>query len=388
MNPDPIVDGNRRAWHIVTSEYPPAVGGVSDHTFTLATGLAASGHPVHVWCPDTGRTPRETAGVVVHQDLARFSPASLRQVGKQLNAMPTPRRLFVQWVPHGFNYRSLNLPFAFWLWCRARLHHDELHVMIHEPFLRFTRHPAQCAAALVHRLMLTLACAGAVRVWLSVPIWARQVRPYVPRRTPMQWLPVPSPSFREATPAEVEKIRGDVATPQTQIVGHFGTFSSVITRLLEPALDVILRSTRATILLIGRDSDRFCDRFLQSRPHARDRVRATGVLDADALCAHLQACDLMVQPYPDGISARRTSTLALMAHGVPLVTNGGGLTESFWVHADAIAFVAEPDGQRVGQAAVATLGDAPKRKRMARAALEMYSQLFDIRHAIAAVGGS
>ena len=31
-----------------------------------------------------------------------------------------PRRLFVQWVPHGFGYKSLNMPFCLWVWRRAR----------------------------------------------------------------------------------------------------------------------------------------------------------------------------------------------------------------------------------------------------------------------------
>ena len=38
-------------WHIITGEYPPAPGGVSDYTEAVAAGLAAAGDEVHVWCP-------------------------------------------------------------------------------------------------------------------------------------------------------------------------------------------------------------------------------------------------------------------------------------------------------------------------------------------------
>jgi hypothetical protein len=42
------------AWHLVTCEYPPQVGGVSDYSLAVATGLAAAGQTVHVWCPRPG----------------------------------------------------------------------------------------------------------------------------------------------------------------------------------------------------------------------------------------------------------------------------------------------------------------------------------------------
>ncbi len=38
-------------WHIITGEYPPAIGGVSSYTQLVAEGLAAAGDAVHVWCP-------------------------------------------------------------------------------------------------------------------------------------------------------------------------------------------------------------------------------------------------------------------------------------------------------------------------------------------------
>src|SRR5579862_6625194 len=38
-------------WHIITPEYPPQTGGVSDYTRLVAEGLAEKGDVVHVWCP-------------------------------------------------------------------------------------------------------------------------------------------------------------------------------------------------------------------------------------------------------------------------------------------------------------------------------------------------
>src|SRR5690242_13303667 len=96
-------------WHLVTSEYPPDIGGVSDYTGQLARALADAGDDVHVWCPGAARA--HVPGVRVHAALGTLSPADLRRADTELDACPGPRRLLVQWVPHGFGYRSMNLGF-------------------------------------------------------------------------------------------------------------------------------------------------------------------------------------------------------------------------------------------------------------------------------------
>src|SRR2546426_705918 len=106
-------------WHLITSEYPPQSGGVSDYTHLLATGLAAEGETVHVWCPSSSGEPLQPGSVAVHRELGNISPSDLCRVGLKLNQFPAPRRLLVQWVPHGYGYRSMNLPVCLWLWQRA-----------------------------------------------------------------------------------------------------------------------------------------------------------------------------------------------------------------------------------------------------------------------------
>jgi hypothetical protein len=88
-------------WHIVTGQYPPHVGGVSDYAQLIAEGLADAGDDVHVWCPSQSAV---TAGnsANVHPELGRIQPRDLRAVGRLLDGFSPPRRLLVQWVPHGF----------------------------------------------------------------------------------------------------------------------------------------------------------------------------------------------------------------------------------------------------------------------------------------------
>src|SRR5262245_64719668 len=106
-------------WHIITSEYPPQPGGVSDYTYHLAAGLAAAGDEVQIWCPPASSPEPETPGVAVHRELGHAGIHDLLRVGRELNRRPGPRRLLVQWVPHGYGRRSMNLPFCLWLWGRS-----------------------------------------------------------------------------------------------------------------------------------------------------------------------------------------------------------------------------------------------------------------------------
>ena len=368
-------------WHIITCEYPPSSGGVSDYTFTLASALGAVG-PVHVWCPvSTGSAP-VARNVVVHAELRSFSRRELRRLGQRLDASHGPRRLFVQWVPQGYGYRSLNLGFALWLAGRARRQRDQLDLMVHEPFLPWSFNPLHFGGSLLHRAMLATASAKATRIWLSTQTWRDYVRPYVPSRTPIEWLPVPAPSI--AADAITVKPMTEAHAPNvTPSVGHFGTHSSLVTRMLEPALDVLLERTRATVLLIGRDSDIFSDTFVRSRPHAATRVKATGVLTLDAAALEMRRCDVMVQPYPDGVTTRRTSTLAPLSLGLPVVTNTGHLTEAFWKDCGAVLLAPSADGRLVGESAAALLADAAGRASLATRARDFYDSRFAPRHAVA-----
>lgn len=369
-------------WHIITCEYPPRIGGVSDYTFTLASSLGAA-RTTHVWCPtsEAGAIP-EAAGTIVHSDLGRFSLPDLIRVGRQLNASPAPRRLFVQWVPQGFGYRSVNVWFALWLACRALIRHDQLHLMIHEPFLPLSRSPMRLGVALVQRAMLAVAAVGATRIWLSTANWRERVRPFLPARTPLAWLPVP---------ARLSVGRPMVTLEPTQtplVVGHLGTHTRLVTPLLASALDVVLARTTAHVLLIGQGSEEFRASYVRDHPSFADRIEATGAIAFERLAACIDRCSVMIQPYPDGVTSRRTSTLTLLARGKPVVTNHGELTEDFWSARQAVALLARPDGHLLGQEAIWLLDDRAGRAALSQRALALYDEMFDCRHAVAALEGA
>jgi glycosyltransferase involved in cell wall biosynthesis len=148
---------------------------------------------------------------------------------------------------------------------------------------------------------------------------------------------------------------------------------------------LIRAAPTSRLLLLGRGSDVFAAALRERLPEVAQRVVGVGALQAEALSAHVQACDLMVQPYVDGASTRRTTLMATLAHGVPVVTTVGRLSEPFWSSSPAVSAVPAGDVDRMVHAAVALATDAGRRRDQSAAARGLYAARFDVAHVIAAL---
>jgi hypothetical protein len=103
---------NVTRWAIVTGEYPPQPGGVSDYTQLLAEGLVAAGDKVAVYAPSEQHGPATTgSGVRVYRLPDRFSIRGLRRLDGGL-ARDRPDRLLIQYTPHAFGWKAMNLLFV------------------------------------------------------------------------------------------------------------------------------------------------------------------------------------------------------------------------------------------------------------------------------------
>jgi hypothetical protein len=368
-------------WHLVTSEYPPDVGGVSDYTGQLARALSAAGDEVHVWCPGEARD--SLPGIQVHAALGGMSQADFRRVDAQLDACPGPRRLLVQWVPHGFGYRSMNLGFCLWLARRAR-GGDHVELMVHEPYMEFSwRSPVHSAMAAVHRIMTLVVLGAARRAWIAIPAWEGRLRPYaLGRAVPMPWLPVPG-CVPTDLPADPAALRPRFALDDQPIVGHFGSHGAAVAGLLDRCLPSIMEGPcRPALLLLGADGGMYRDALLARHPGWTGRVHAAGFLDGAALAAHLAACDVMVQPYPDGVTSRRTSIMACLSQGRAVVTTTGHLTEPLWQASRAVALAGVHDSTGLAEAVVRVLADAGARAQLGTRARQLYLATFSVERVV------
>jgi hypothetical protein len=135
----------------------------------------------------------------------------------------------------------------------------------------------------------------AQHMFISTESWIAYLKVICGREIPTIWLPIPSSTERVAQ----TKSPNLKAKKFPFRIGHFGTFSPLITNLLE---DVLLRVLEAfdnvEIYLIGRGSHAFLDRLFKSHTIDSNRISATGDVPIHELRDELSSCDLMIQPYP------------------------------------------------------------------------------------------
>lgn len=372
-------------WHIVTGEYPPQPGGVSAYTRQVARGLAAAGDGVTVWAPPAPSADAVDEGITVRRLPDRFGRRSLRTLDLALDAQPRPQRLLLQYVPHAFGWKGANLPFCRWA---ASRRHDSLWVMFHEVAFPFDarQSPLRNALAAANRVMARRVARAAARIFVSIPAWRPMIESLVGHDVDAAWLPVPSGIAVDGDGSRARAVRERIGGGRP-IVGHFGTYPAPIRDLLARAAAPLLERTDCRLLLIGPRGARLRDELV-ARDHRLDaRVLSTGALPEPDVSAHIAACDVMLQPYPDGISSRRTSAMAALAHGIPVVSTIGWLTEPLWRTSESIALVDVDDPVALADEAARLLASDDRRARIAAGGRRLYASRFDLRHTIAALRG-
>ncbi len=251
--------------------------------------------------------------------MADFGPRSLQQISEGLSASQGPRRLFVQYVPTAFGFRGMNVPLVRWLVARE----EELWIQFHEVALgwKLWRKPHLHLVHGVERWMAAALAQRADRIFVSIEAWRRRLGRDAGRAV---WLPIPSNLPVDVGAAELAHARETLGGGTW--VSHFGTYAPLIRADLAPALrELAGRRPDVRFLLLGRGAREFGTTL-----GLGERVRALDDLPAAEVAALLKASTLALQPFPDGISARRTSAMAALALGVPVVTTDGFLTDEVW----------------------------------------------------------
>ena len=370
-------------WHIITGEYPPQPGGVSDYTQIVARGLADAGDSVVVWAPPAPASDARHPRIDVRRLPDCFGPRSLKVLSAELDRAASSRRVLVQYVPHAFGWKAANVPFCVWLRSRRG---DSIWVMFHEVSFPFDARAGLTLNLLagVNRVMASLVGGAAERAFVSIPAWRSGVGSVTPAGTPVTWLPVPSgiPVVRDREGTTSIRARYSAGG---SLVGHFGTYGGLIVPILQRSVRALIDQADCHVLLLGQDSDAACRDLVASHPRLLGRVFGVGQLPADDLSRHVSACDVMLQPYPDGVSSRRTSAMVALAHGVPVVSTKGPLTEPLWEKSDIAVLVPAAQPDRLALETAALLKDPSRRAAIARRAWTLYDEQFDLRHTISAL---
>ena len=317
-------------WHIITGEFPPQRGGVSDYTFQLAQGLAAWDGEVHVWCPAPASQVDLPEGVYLHGLPGRFGFRWLLSLERGLSSFKGKQTVLVQYVPHMYGWKAMNIAFCGWLACGRK----NVWVMFHEVAYPFRsgqplRHHFLAA---VHRCMAWIVLRSASRAYTSIEPYQQTLERLSSKAEPKLLRIFSNVPFRRHH--GVKSVRSH--SPHFKI-GVFSNFAPEVAGLLMDAFAALLENPSFQVRLIG-PGERFIEDFVGRFPQFCGRMTTTGHLNAIEIGPHLEACDALLQLYRDGACAARGTFVAALASGVPVVSNHGKLTESMFARRGAVAF--------------------------------------------------
>jgi hypothetical protein len=295
--------------------------------------------------------------------------------------------VLVQYVPHAFGFKAMNLPFCFWLYALSRTRRRII-VMFHEATVPWRRGQAMQHQILasVTALMAMLVAKAASVIFVAIPAWKDRLVRFT-GSTRLEWLPVPSNVTPAEDPDAVAMMRRGLNGKT--IIGHFGTNDNAISQSLNLVIPRLIEASQAVgALLVGRDSVALKESICRGRPGLASRIQATGGLPEKSISIALSSCDLMLQPYPDGVSTRRGSVMAALAHQRAVVTTAGTFTEPLWPESGAVTLAPAGDHQEMYAEASRLAANEGKRSRIASAGKRLYDERFALRHTIDALRAS
>jgi glycosyltransferase involved in cell wall biosynthesis len=354
---------------LVTGEYPPMPGGIGDFSRQLAIGLARLGAEVHVitdvrGCDDGG------PGVRVHPVVRRWSLGALWRV-RNLASRLSLDILNVQYQAAAF---GLSAP----IHIIARTAGRPTVVTFHDlriPYL-FPK-----AGGLRPRAVSSLA-RSAAGVIATDPAEEAELRGRGVRR--LVRIPIGS-NIQPEPPAGYERAAWRAAAgvaAQDFLLGYFGflsdskggdTLISALSTLRDRKSPVRLALIGGGGSAAGASNEAFAagiDKMI-GRYDLQDRIIRTGYLGQPEVSGWLLACDAAVLPYRDGVSFRRGSLLAALAHGLPVISTQPARLMPELRDGDNIRLV-PPGSAQALVLAVTGLLEAPElRARMGQAAREL-----------------
>jgi len=323
-------------WHILTGEYPPQPGGVSDYTYEIAKALAADENIVHVWAPSWSAAVPSVRGVEIHQLSRGFGLRWLLELSRGLRSFPGPQNIVVQYVPHMYGWKSMNLAFCFWL---AVQRNCKLIVMFHEvayPF-RAGQPRKHDILAIVHRIMAWIVLRSADFAFTSNDSYHDLLRQLAPSSSAVGTLRICSNIPFNTLAGCVSDGGVEKTENRNFVVGVFSSFGRDICDLLKPVLVCILENPSIRVVLIG-PARAFVDSLTTCLPGVAGRISSTGRVEASTAGPYLQDCDVLLQLYPDGACAARGTLISALASGVPVVTTRGPVTDKLLLESGALMF--------------------------------------------------
>jgi glycosyltransferase involved in cell wall biosynthesis len=282
------------------------------------------------------------------------------------HAVPTPEWVLLQYNPFRYGRAGVAPRLLHDIGLLRRRCRAPLAVMVHEAWIDMTD-PKSTAIGAWQRAQLRTLLTGADAVMTSTEKLADEIGGAA--------LHVPIGANIRPVRSSRAAARAALALDGRLVLTMFGRDHP--SRVLEHAEVAIAAVARArgsegiTVLNVGSDAPAI-------RVPPGVELRTTGTLDPDAVSLHMWAGDLALLPFTDGVSTKRSTLMAALAHGLAVLGECGANTDSILTSAvDALTLTPAGDAAAFARAA-AELAAAPERlAQLGAAGRTLYETRFD-----------
>lgn len=274
-------------------------------------------------------------GVSVRGVFEAARPTLIRDLANEVGE-GSPDWVVLQYDPYAWQIRYGFNPFVPLLFAelRRRCPHVRVAMIVHEIFADPKTARAALLAGWVGAQLWSMGRL-ADAVFFAVEPWARRFQRWFPK-TPVFHLP--SGSNVEVQPNRREAVRRERGiSERTVVLGLFGRLGA--TR----PLDLVRKSAERLraegleplIYYLGLQAES----VRSSSMLAELPLLAEGPLQTDEISTRMSAIDIFLVPIEEGVSSRRTSLMAGLAHGLATVATSGSITDDIFLRENGRALM-------------------------------------------------
>lgn len=356
----------------VTGEYPPMQGGIGAHCRVLGQALTQQGHEVFIFSDE--RAASDSPQIPLTSKTGPWRGDALRAV----DAWARRERLDVV----NLHYQTAAYNMSPWIHFITRyIKAAPVVVTFHDlrfPYLFPKAGPLR--TWIVRRLARTAAGVIATNHEDAAQLTFHRHHALIPIGSSVT-VSLPQPFDRAAWRGQAGAGDGDI------LIAHFGfiNHSKGVDTLLDAASRLIDAGMPLRLLMIGGRTGTsdptnaaYADKIdakIESLGLA-SRIHWTGFVDDTAASAYFAACDAAALPFRDGASYRRSSLMAAVQHGCPIITTRPQIDIPTFRHGENLLMVAPENVPALAAAIQVISRDEALRARL-RSGVRDLQQVFD-----------
>lgn len=381
-------------WVVITGKKPDLNSSVGAYTRNITKGLIDAGEHVEVFYPEGRLESKEFKlsqlnqhpNLSYHQIPSKWESDSFNYLNDYLSNHSIQNNLMVQFSPGDFgNIWNPSLPK--WLEFR-KLKGDKINIIVHKTWDDRVK-KGWLFNRIAHRIrqnnLLKNTLSHCHRVFVTTPNWIPQIHSmdgYTGGE--IIWIPTPSNVDRVDNSQKALNLRKAFAHEAPIVIGSFGSYNNAKhnRRLETLLLKLLLKNKQWVWLCLGKGSESFTEKMKEKHPDLAGRIETSGELDQAALSAHIQACDLMVQIYPQGVDTSRTSIMVGLSHGKPIVTTAGSKTEEIWYETSCVSLAPSNDIAGLQKSIELLISNPQKLVHLGHRAFDTYKKYFSLEHCV------